>query len=43
MKHKELITNSIIALILVSLSVITMCFTPLGGFGSRKHKTIFLK
>ena len=41
MKHKELITNSIIALILVSLSVITMCFTPLAITASATPKPIY--
>ena len=41
MKHKELITNSIIGLILVSLSVVTMCFTPLAITASTTPKPIY--
>ncbi|MDE6967155.1 MAG: polysaccharide deacetylase family protein [Clostridia bacterium] len=41
MKHKELITNSVIAIILVSLSVLTICFTPLAITASATPKPIY--
>lgn len=41
MKNKQIITNSIIALILVSLSVLTMCFTPLAITASATPKPIY--
>ena len=41
MKHKELLTNSIIAIVLVSLAVLTMCFTPLAITASATPKPIY--
>lgn len=41
MKHKEIISNSIIAIILVSLTLLTMSFTPLAITASASPKPIY--
>lgn len=41
MKSKELITNSLISIILVSLTVLTLCFTPLAVTASTTPKPIY--
>lgn len=41
MKHKEILTNSIIAITLISLTLLTMCFTPLAITASATPKPIY--